>query len=96
MTDRSPYVDASGPPTTIKRLHALRPGQRFRYYIGSLDSDVANSGPAYRRLIEQIFFAAMELAKAGRIVLTTEKVHTPGTGANFGYYLTAYIATGVR
>lgn len=76
---------------TIRRLHSLHPGERFRYL-----TDVSGStpGPACKALMERIRFVAHTLEAAGLIHLTEERhpIKSPKIGTKVEAI--EYFATG--
>jgi len=61
---------------TIDRLRALRPGERFIWYVGDLPMDIVHSAgaPQYAALLNQIRHEAKDLAEKGLITLSKRDV----------------------
>lgn len=63
---------AARTPFTIRRLAAIRPGQRVRYYSGDKNKDLVGAPAVYCRFVESIFDFARRRFLAGLVELREE------------------------
>jgi hypothetical protein len=59
---------------TIEKLKALKPGEKFIYYKGNFEVDIAASSGQYRRLLEALQRSAQKRANERKVHLLVTPV----------------------
>lgn len=89
-------------PWNVRKLQALRPGERLVYYRGNFErvidgrdrGDIASARGAYRHVLEQVRATAERLARDGRISIHLDRVRIKT--AKGSAQITEHVAYGRR
>lgn len=61
-------------PPSVRRLYALKEGERVVFYRGNLKEDISRSDGAYAELLQRISYAAESLCNDSKIAIRLRAV----------------------